>query len=247
MEDSISTKNRDLVVWVPFFLVFIVFVTCVSILPKTVNWDSARGILAAKQHSTGKSPNILRLVKADPSDLTKERIVPEVWRAPAYQALPYALYSIGLSWPDSLRVIILIFMIPGLASWGYYFNLIVSNKRMVGFLLFITLGYPGIVANVSEYQGGDLLLWAIAPFVITLNLFALQNQNIPQTSSFCSLGGFGATAIFLVKIQRHLYWDWCRHLMALGSLQARSVSDPYRLLVYWGNFRVRSNSNDRLY
>lgn len=194
-----TRKLRCVVCWLAFGLYLAIIVFHTAHFPKVVEFDSARGIVAAMQFNVGRSPSPFHLVSADPSDLGKDINSPETWRAPSYQTLPYLLVWLGLSWGNALKVLILICIVAGLMGWGFTYWLMLRDACSVGALLLLTVCSSSMAANVVQYRGGNLLLWAAAPLILLTSAVSMRSGHSVSRCVLAVLSGSMSVMVFFLK------------------------------------------------
>ncbi|MBT3355605.1 MAG: hypothetical protein HN402_11875 [Candidatus Scalindua sp.] len=151
LKNNAETKKRFLcmLLLVVSAVLFVAFGCCICLFPKSVNWDSARGILAAKQYEVGIFPNIVTLATADSDNMDKQLLNQEAYRSPGYQAIPLLFRSFGLPWGMSVKLTMLLFLIMGFIAWWVCYGLILTNKHVVLFLTLIILCSPWMIKNIN--------------------------------------------------------------------------------------------------
>jgi hypothetical protein len=217
-----------------FVLLLVVFASLMAAtltLPKSVGWDPSYGILAAMQYEAGLAPDIRTIVTASAQDLTSLDDNQVTMWAPAYQAIPFALRSLGMTWGNAFRVLIASCLIVGSLGWLSYFRLFVKEKGALAILMLMMLCSAFTVDAATLYQGGDLLLWTTTPFLIVLNVLVIRSDKFVTGLALSFVGGFSATAIFAIKFSgiflgiglfvawileacrsfqnRRKFWVWC--------------------------------------
>lgn len=168
-------------------------------LPKSISFDSVRGLLAAMQFDAGLSPNLVTLTSANPVDLSSDVKQRESWRAPGYQAVPYLLVRLGLAWGTALRTTIVTCLLFGCAAWGMFYWLVLCNRTAAVFLMITTVCSSFVVSNIDAYQGGNLLLWTTTPLLVLANVVAMRGNHSKVGAILAFLGGCFSMLIFLIK------------------------------------------------
>ena len=125
------------------------------------------------QHEAGVSPDPWTLVQALPSNLSLNKAVRVTWWPPLYQGAPLAVRRWGLTWGAALKLTIIGCLMLGAAGWWIYFGFF-TGKGSAAFLLLVVLCSAFTLNAATEYQGGDLLLWGVAPYVVVLNILAMR-------------------------------------------------------------------------
>jgi hypothetical protein len=228
--------------------VFLVLMTAVAVLPKAVTWDPAYGILAAMQHEAGVSPNAWTLVQASPANLCADKPARVTWWAPLYQGVPLAVHHLGVTWGAALKMTIIASLLVGAVGWWIYFGLF-TRKGSAACLLLIMLCSAFTLGAATEYQGGDLLLWAVAPHVVVLNILAMRRRNTGFGVILAILCGFLSVLLYTVKysgvfVGIGLFAAWVvqiflseRSLKGLGAWIAGAIGGV-AMLKWWGLFGV---------
>ena len=139
------------------------------------------------------------LVTADPRDLSSSEYNRVTLWAPAYQAAPLALHALGMSWGNALRVLILTCLVLGSLGWFFYFRFFVRGKCALAVIMLVMLCSAFTLDTATCYQGGDLLLWTTAPFLITLNVLAMRTERFLAGLILTLIGGFCAIAVYVIK------------------------------------------------
>lgn len=187
----------------------------VLIVHKSVDFDSARGILAAKQYEVSKSPDLLTLALASPDDLTQHIYRPEVWRAPGYQAVPYWVHSFGLAWEYSLRVVVSLALLIGLVGWFLYFREALNDLTQSLVCTGMLICLPYISKNIYTYDSGDLLLWAGMPWVFVVNIAAYRRRDCSTGFAMLFFAGLLTVSTYFLKYSAAflavgigIWWLW---------------------------------------
>jgi hypothetical protein len=216
-----------------FVLLLVAFASLLSailILPKSVAWDPSHGILAAMQYEKGVAPDIRTIVTASAQDLSSldyNRVT--LW-PPAYQAVPFALRSLGLTWGNAFRILIASCLVVGLLGWLSYFRLFVREKSTLAALMLVVLCSGFAVENATYYLGGDILLWSAAPLLIVLNVLAIRSEKFLAGLILSIAAGFCATAIYAIKFSGIFL---AIGLFAAWILQAYRSSPVRRKIPLW--------------
>lgn len=212
-----ACQLRHCLPWTTLGLVLLVAILMADavLLPTEVAWDPSYGMLAAMQHEAGVSPDIYTLTSADPEDLAEDAPRRVSWWAPSYQAVPYAFRALGMSWGNALRATILASLLLGGVGWAGYFRQLVPDWNTVRLLLLVMFSASYSMGFVAQYGGGDLLLWATTPYLLSINLLAMKSQRPAVSMPLAFCGGLAAISIYFVKysgvflgIGLGLAWTW---------------------------------------
>ncbi|HYU79250.1 MAG TPA: hypothetical protein VEK56_09700 [Vicinamibacterales bacterium] len=161
-----------------------------------VNSDPGWGIVAAEQFLSSRSPSPMEMREADPSDLSRDHFGRVSWWPPSYQLVPLAFRAAGLDWGNALRATFVSGWIAGALGWGAIFAIVLGPTPLAAFSVGLLLLLRFSHADAYIYSGGEFLLWAIAPYVVLINIVALRRST---SSHWTAAAGLLTPWLFLVK------------------------------------------------
>jgi hypothetical protein len=174
------------------FLLLMLQVFAAAFFCKSVSWDPSYGMLAAQQFVVWVSPSPFQLVQADPDDLTRVKADAVPFWAPLYQAVPYCFrFGGALNWGAALNVTTVLFLLLGITGWRCYFLQIVGRGDLANWLTAGLLATRFCCMNSLTYDGGNLLLWGLAPWAVVLTIRCAKGS--PQATG---MAGAIAAGIF---------------------------------------------------
>lgn len=188
------SERRGLVWWILVLVLAIQFAAAVF-LPKSISWDPSYGMLAAQHFVHGRSPDLLHIAEADRDHLERDKLVQRGYWAPGYQAIPWLLRCGVFDWGFALKATIVLAFVAGIVGWGRYFHGVLGARPEVLWLLLAVACARYTWVFTIVYGGGDLLLWAAAPWVMLVNARAVRRASI----GLCLVAGGAAVGIFLLK------------------------------------------------
>jgi len=178
-------------------LLLVVEIATAAVLPKIVTWDPSYGILAAQQHLEGVSPSILTLVEADPNDLSKPTVIEIPFWPPSYQAVPLWLRFGRFDWGTALKVTAVMVLVLAAAGWYATFKTVSGSEPVAWWLLAAMLASRYAWRTTTEYNGGDNLLWATAPWAFVLTVAAMRERKSGWW--IAAIAGLFSGALLIVK------------------------------------------------
>lgn len=220
--------------WVTWLLAILIAgqLAAAAFLPKSVSWDPSFGMLAAQHYLHGRTSDLLHIAEADRANLTQDRPIERGYWAPGYQLIPWLFRADTFSWGTALKATIALGLLTGLAGWGLYFRSVLGSKGLAAVLLLAVVSARYVWHYAVIYAGGDLLLWAAAPWVVLLNARALRN-GAPRWPA--AAAGASAGAAFLLKYSA-LFLVAGLGLVWLGYWLKRRL--PLARIIAWGSGAV---------
>jgi len=198
--------------WVAAVGVMLILVVAAAVLPKSVSWDPSYGMLAADHFVTGRSSDLTLFRMADAAELSRDLNYDPGYWAPGYQFIPWLCRFGSLSWGVALQITVAASLALGLVGWGIYFWRTLESAALAACLLLAVACSRYSWVHTVVYQGGDLLLWAAAPWVMLMNLRAITGP--PPWIALASLATAG---VFLLKYSAAFmalgfgaFWLWSR-------------------------------------
>jgi hypothetical protein len=177
------------------------------LLVPSVGQDPALGLLAVEQRLRGRALSITEVALADPEDVSRDLRTPITWWetpraippgltvvAPGSQAVVYPLRSAGLSLGASLRVVVLVAWLAGIAGWTLYFRSVMRHDELAWALVAAFALFRMSHASAYSYLGGETLLWAAYPFAAWASLHAVLT---PRRRPLWSASAGGLTLVCL--------------------------------------------------
>jgi hypothetical protein len=167
--------------------------------PPAVGAGAAWGVLAAEQAARGLGARPTAVRMADPNDLSRNRLVPITWRAPANGWAPYLFRSMGMSMAEALRATFIAAWALSLLGWiGVFHQGGLKGARLAALaLVFASTRF--VHSNAASYEGGDALLLATFPWAVLLTLFAWRPAAKVDAAGFSFSAGLFLPVLYLVK------------------------------------------------
>jgi hypothetical protein len=132
---------------------------------KSLGWDSSMGFLTLQ--SSLEHGDYNRIHHPVVSDLTKDTMVFVAWWTPGQYLIPYWVSrALALDIGFALRLVALFCSVAGLAGCYLLYTKLGFNRRCVCLSLIVICSQHYFLKNSSMYSGGDLLLFAAAPFAV---------------------------------------------------------------------------------
>jgi hypothetical protein len=188
-----ATARAKRITYIPLLVPVILFIVSLSI-PPTVGWDSGIGFIVLRSMLKGGAFNIL--IEPDHADISRDLATFLSPWSPGQYIVPGAFVWLGANYGLALSLTTLISTLIGVIGWAQVarrfavtpFVLIVFISGLVSFS-FATFAF-------RDYHGGDILLFAVAPWALYLLQYAIDKS--PLTCVAISL--FAAALLFFAKL-----------------------------------------------
>jgi hypothetical protein len=179
--------------YLPLVVPIILFVVSLSI-PPTVKIDSAMGFLALRSMLEGGAFNSITV--ADPANIANDIVIFLTWWSPGQYLVPGLFIWLGTSYGVAVSLTALIATLIGVAGWIR----VARSFAVSSFVLFVfVLGlntFPYVTDRFLAYWGGELLLFAAAPW----SLYAMRwAANKPPILCF-TVSVLSAAVLFFAKL-----------------------------------------------
>ena len=139
--------------------------------------DASWGLAATIQFECGLSPSPVTARQPNPDDLATDIEIRHTWHPPGYQIVPYGFRVLGVSWGDAVRLTVLSMIFVGVSGWYLAFRQSGLSEPALGWLFIAFLFFRYTHAEIVHYTGGDLLLWALFPWAMVVNVAALGGRQ----------------------------------------------------------------------
>jgi hypothetical protein len=162
--------------------------------------DAGTCLLAAEQFHQRGNIDFHTLVETNANQLDQEVATPITWWPASYAGFPYLFRSLGLNWGQSLQIVILVGWLLGTWGWTRFFRLLLSPAILPWFVAtFLMFRYTH--ANANVYDAGEFIFWAFFPWVLLVNLQAMQTVRIHHVlaSTLIALAGMLTALLVTVK------------------------------------------------
>jgi hypothetical protein len=162
-----SIASWDYSCYVLFLIPIILFLNSLYI-PPTVISDSGVGFLALRSMLDGEPFN--SITTPDPANIANDLVTFLTWWSPGQYIVPGFFIWLGTSYGVALSLTTLIATLIGVVGWMQ----VARSFAVSSFVLFVfVLGlntFPYVTQRFLEYWGGELLLFATAPW----SLYAMR-------------------------------------------------------------------------
>ena len=168
--------------------------------PPEVMTDAGTCLLAAEQFHQRGNIDFHTLVETNANQLDQEVATPITWWPASYAGFPYLFRSLGFNWGQSLQIVILVGWLLGTWGWTRFFRLLLSPAILPWFVAtFLMFRYTH--ANANVYDAGEFIFWAFFPWVLLVNLQAMQTVRVHhvRASILIALAGILTTLLVTVK------------------------------------------------
>ncbi|HIA18052.1 MAG TPA: hypothetical protein EYN70_01300 [Planctomycetaceae bacterium] len=228
---SQGTMQSQIGWWCVWALVFATVLVALR-QPPEVMTDAGHCMLAAEQHYQRENLEFHTLIQADPKDLQGPEVsIPITWWPASYSFLPYLGRLSGLNWGRSLQLIFLIGWSLGVWGWTCFFRRLLSPAILPwAVAAFLVFRYTH--ANANVYDGGEFLFWSLFPWILLVNLHAMQTSALDGWRSATTVTLAAVVTVLLVLVK------YSAGLSALGIAVAWVVvafryQVPRNRLCFW--------------
>jgi hypothetical protein len=167
--------GRTLVRALAFAFPLAMFVTSLRVFPEVMS-DSGCGFLVLRSMQRGAGFNVALM--PDPSDITRDVGEFQTWWSPGQYLIPGFFESLGLKIGVAISVTILLGTVLGLAGWLRVASAIGAPRRVATQLVLALATVHFVQAGFRVYHGGEVLLFAAAPWALLAVLYALQARPL---------------------------------------------------------------------
>ncbi len=193
-----TTPTR--IAWGCVWLLGLATVLVIFRQPPEVMTDAGTCLLAAEQFYQRGNIDFHTLVETNASQLDQQLATPITWWPASYAGFPYFFRSLGFNWGQSLQIVILFGWLLGTWGWTRFFRLLLSPAILPWFLAtFLMFRYTH--ANANVYDAGEFVFWAFFPWVLLINLQAMQTVHVRhgRAAILITLAGILTTLLVTVK------------------------------------------------
>lgn len=198
-QQTIPGNKSQVLGWWLFALISAAILGSPFSQPPGLLTDVGTCIAAIDQWRLGNSPDAFTSYHANPEDLREDLTQPLTWWPKSYGGIPFVLRrslelcGFEVSWGSAIQFTVLIFTLIGITGWIKLFAKCISRIWLpwlgCAFLLFRFSHSNGYL-----YDGGEFHFWAIFPWVLLLNIRAINsdlcckgsNNTLSAVSGFCT-------------------------------------------------------------
>jgi hypothetical protein len=152
------------------------FVASLRVLPE-VTADSGCGFLVLRSMQRGAAFNVALM--PDPLDITRDVGAFQTWWSPGQYLVPGMLETLGLRIGVAISLTILLATVCGLVGWRRVATMIDAPRGVTNQFVFGLATVHFVQAGFRVYHGGEVLLFACAPWALLAVLYALRSGPMP--------------------------------------------------------------------
>jgi hypothetical protein len=185
--------------WIAAAVAVLAVTAGIATITPAIDSDTTWAILAAEQRLRGLPNTLQQMIVADPDDLARDRPQSIGWAAPGHQEAFYLLRRAGLSFGAALKTMIVACWLAGIVGWGLYFWIAAPNRRIAPWLIALFAFFRMSHYHAFVFFGGDLLLWAIFPFVVLANIRAIRAAEDGAGRGWALAAGAASAVLVIFK------------------------------------------------
>jgi hypothetical protein len=166
--------------------------------PYRLDGDVGYQAFSARQYAKGETPHFYSVRFADPRDLSRNIVTPLTTWPPGWSAIFVPAFSAGLAPGKAARLLALLVACIGLFGWWRIGIALKLPDWPLLLSLCLAAMYPLRSGANEEMVGGDLLVFALLPWLLLTALRISQREEAPRWPVLL-LWSFCAGAIYWFK------------------------------------------------
>jgi hypothetical protein len=190
---SIGGKLSKLVVYLPLLVPIILFLSSLYIPPK-IFIDSGLGFLALRSMLEGGPFN--SITAADPANIANDISIFLTFSSPGQYLVPGIFIWLGTSYGLALSLTALIATLIGVAGWNQVARSFSVSPFVLLVFVFGLSTFAYVILPFRMYYGGDLLLFAAAPW----SLYAMRWAANKPPIVCLAISLLAAALLFFAKL-----------------------------------------------
>jgi hypothetical protein len=197
LPDNVKRRENSIFPWGSWYVLllvpFILFLGSLYI-PPTVISDSAVGFFALRRMLDGEAFNTI--TTPDPANIANDAVTFLTWWSPGQYLAPGIFIWLGISYGVALSLTTLLATLIGVVGWIQVARSFSVSSFVLSVFVFGLSTFPYVTQRFLWYWGGELLLFATAPWA----LYAMRWSANKSPILCFTISLFSAALLFFAKL-----------------------------------------------